>query len=119
MVNPPEYDDLILKKLEKLPEQWNRRHDEITLEMIVEKEDAIWVSSRIYDDVSRGLISTKIHAKHSEHSVELAITLTVSVDLTPVITALSLLLYELKTKTIRRYLDRKAIERRHKRKIKS
>jgi len=119
MVNPPEYDDVILKKLDELPEKWNRMHNEITLEMIVEREEANWITSRIYEDISRGLISTKIHAKHSEHSVELTITLAVSVDLTPIITALSLLLYELKTKTISRYLSRKIRDERRRRKIKS
>ena len=119
MVNPPEYDDLILKKLEELPEKWNRKKKEITLELIVQKEDATWISSRIYEDVSRGLISTKIHAKHSEHSVDLTVTLVVNLDVTPIIIALSLLLTELKTKMISRYLSKKRKDRRRRRKMKN
>ena len=119
MVNPSEYDDFILKKLYELPEKWDKNKNEITLKIIAQKEDATWISSRIYEDVSRGLISTKIHAKHSEYSVELTITLAVNVDVTTVIIALSLLLTELKTKMIRRYLSRKRRDYRRRRKIKN
>src|SRR5438132_1173451 len=107
MVNPPEYDDPILTKLEELPDSWDRNQKQIVLKITVHREDATWISSRIYDDVDRGLLSAHIHAHHSEHSVDLTITLSVSIDLTPIITALSLLLYEMKTKTISRYLSRK------------
>ena len=87
--------------------------------MTVQKEDATWVSSRIYEDVSRGLISTKIHAKHSEYSVDLSITLAVNVDVTTVIIALSLLLTELKTKMISRFLSRKRKDDLRKRRVKN
>ncbi len=119
MVNPPEYDDPILEKLESLPESWDRNKKEITLKITVHRDDATQISSRIYEDVDRGLLSVNIHASHSEHSVDLTITLSVSVDLTPIITALSLLLYEMKTKTISRYLFRKRNLKRRGHKVKN
>jgi hypothetical protein len=77
MVNPPEYDD-ILAKIERLPEKWNN-HDnkEIKLNIVVHREEADWVLSRIFVEVDRNLVSATIKAKSSEYSIELDVILTV------------------------------------------
>jgi hypothetical protein len=107
-MKPPEYDDPILKTLEDLPEKWKSNNDnKMTLNVTVDREDATWISNRIYQDVDRGLISSVINTTKSENSVDLAITLNVNIDLATIIPALTLLVYELKTKTITRYLNRK------------
>ena len=119
MVSPLEYDDPILEKLENLPEHWDKKRKVITLKITAHRDDAAWISSRVYEDVDRGFLSAQILANHSKHSVDLTITLSISVDLTPIITALSLLLYELKTKTIQRYLNRKRKLKGRRRKMKN
>ena len=75
-MKPPEYDD-ILRKIEEIPEKWNGRDKKINLKIIAYREDATWISSRIFEEVDRNLISVKIEAKSSEYSIELDVILIV------------------------------------------
>lgn len=47
----------------------------INLKLILTVEDASWVSRRIYEEIDRGIFSARFEIRHSEHSVELGITL--------------------------------------------
>lgn len=75
-LKPPEYDDII-KQIEEIPEKWDTNNKKINFKIIAFKDDATWVSSRVYEEVDRNLISAKIQAKSSEHSLELEVALIV------------------------------------------
>jgi DNA-binding ferritin-like protein (Dps family) len=74
-VEPPEYNE-ILKKIDELPEHWNGE-DKIHFNIITHRDEATWISSRIFEDVDRNLVSVKIDAKSSKYSIELDVVLTV------------------------------------------
>jgi hypothetical protein len=75
-LKPPEYDEVI-RQIDKIPEKWNSKNKKINFKIIAYRDDATWVSSRIYEEVDRNLISVEIQAKSSEYSIELDVTLIV------------------------------------------
>ncbi len=97
-MDPPEYDDG--KKIDDIPEKLDKSQNKIQFSITVSRHDARWISSRIYEDVDRGLISTEIRAKSSEHSIDMEIVLEVVYAIAK--KAIELLLIELKE-----YLKRK------------
>ena len=74
-MDPPDYDNFDYVKIKEIPEKWNQDQREITFKVTVHRNDATWVSSRIFEDVDRDLISAKIVVKSSKHSVDMDITL--------------------------------------------
>jgi hypothetical protein len=97
LVNPPEYEDE-LKKLKKLPEKWTETDNEINLSFTASREQGTWVAKKIFEKVDKNQLSASINAKHSPNSVDLMINL--NVDVAPAVGALSLLLFEIKTRLI-------------------
>lgn len=103
-MNPVEYDD-ILEMIEKIPKEWYKDYKKISFKIITYRKDASWVSSRIFEEVDRNLISAEIKAKSSRYSIELDILMTVIAGLAAK-KAVDILLEEL-----RDYLRRKWINK--------
>ncbi len=69
-----EYNDII-KQIDEIPEKWNGDNEHINFKIIMYRDDATWISSKIYEEVDRNFISAKIQAKSSAHSIELNVML--------------------------------------------
>jgi len=109
---PDHKDDLtnltVLKMLNSLPEKWKKGEKEKRIKIVADRKDAGWISTRIYEDVDRGLLSVTLKVQHFKQSVEMDILLkvtegTVDVALT---TALTLLLIEIKKRAVERWKRR-------------
>ena len=105
-----DYIDLItLKMLKGIPETWSKNEKAKRIKIIADRKDAAWVSSRIFEDVDRGLITVSMEVKKSKHSVEMEILLT-PVEIVGTValgTAMSLLLVEIKNHLISKWKKRK------------
>jgi len=55
------------------------RNEPIKLHLILSVEEARWVSSRIYEDVERGIFTAEFQIKQSAHSLDMGIALGVVV----------------------------------------
>ena len=94
-MDSPEYDDSNYRKLEEIPEKCNQDQREIAFKVTVHRNDATWVSSRIFEDVDRDLISAKIEVKSSKNSVDMNIIFT-AIGVIVAEKAIELLLTEIK-----------------------
>jgi hypothetical protein len=72
-------DDLQRKKNEyaSLPDIWPVNNLSLTQKPTVEREDAAWISERIYEDVDRGLISADLSATPATQCILLTIAIAV------------------------------------------
>jgi hypothetical protein len=72
-------DDLERKKKEyaSFPDIWPMDIPSLTQTLTVEREDATWISGRIYEEVDRGLISADLRAMPSTQCIFLTIGITV------------------------------------------
>ena len=82
---PPE-DDIGRKRLEyeSLPNLWPDGQVGLTWTLTVDREDAAWISQRIYEDVDRGLITVlKVHlnAVSATQCILLSIGISIGVGL--------------------------------------
>lgn len=110
MVKPPEYDDIIWQ-IDQIPKGWNH-NEPIRFTITAYRQDAAWISSRIFEEVDRNLISTTIQAKSSKYSVELDVTIIVLIGIAGK-KAIELLLEELRDYLKRKWGTRQRRKRKH------
>ena len=109
---PDHKDDLtnltVLKMLNSLPEKWKKGEKEKRIKIVADRKDAGWISTRIYEDVDRGLLSVTLKVQHFKQSVEMDILLKVTEGAVDVAltTALTLLLMEIKKRAVERWKRR-------------
>jgi hypothetical protein len=70
------YNDYILNVLSDLPEQWVGK--ETKLRVIADREDATWITRRIFEDIERGLVSAQFIIKESNHLCDITIILKIA-----------------------------------------
>jgi len=95
----------INNQLRALPERWPENQRELKIKLTVSKDAAVRITSRIYQDIDRDLISAEFNVKKSPHSVEMEILIRVAEVFA--IAALHLLLDEVKQRAINAWRRRR------------
>ena len=103
-MDPPECNHPNCNSIDVALEEWNGRQKEIYFHMIVHRKDATWVSSRIFEDVDRNLISAKIEVISSKHSVDMDVILSIAESVGK--KTIDLLLEELRNYLHKKYRNR-------------
>lgn len=70
------YNDYLLDVLNDLPEQWIGK--EMKLHIIADKNDAVWIIRRVFEDIQRGLINAQLTVKESNHLCEISFVLKIA-----------------------------------------
>lgn len=74
--NKEKINDHILYVLNDLPEQWIGK--EMKLHIIADKNDAVWIIRRVFEDIQRGLINAQLTVKESNHLCEISFVLKIA-----------------------------------------
>lgn len=85
---------------------WSENNKQGTIKIIVDKNNAKWFTSKLYDYVDKNIINVKINSNHSKHSIELDITIIINNTTTITYGELSALVLVLKGQAILNYLKK-------------
>jgi hypothetical protein len=105
-------DNYVLNVLNELPEQWIGK--EMSLHVIADRKDAIWIINRVLEDVERGLINAQFRVVEFNHLCDLTFTLKIAAGLasfpsavTAINPVFSFILTDIKSETISRTKKKK------------
>jgi hypothetical protein len=100
-------EEYILSVLNDLPEQWIGK--EMTLHVIANKKDVIWIVNRILQDVEKGLINAQFRVEEFNRLCDITFTLKIAPGLasfpsavTAINPVFSFILTDIKSETISR-----------------
>jgi len=105
MAKKGEHDKLDFNKLiNDPPDKWNPKWKEKKIRIVGDRRLASSVSTRIFEDVSRELISVTFDVKHSKHSVDMEIAIRIGETIGAAVagSAMTLLFEDIKRR-VRRY----------------